>query len=83
MTMDAHENVPRYFADFLRDFGQFSEKNAQQHGELGREIEGVRTDVQREFKSQLRWMIGTAGAIGVAIIGSVVYASIYIADRLS
>ena len=84
------EQLPRYFADFLIEFGKFREENERQHGALRTEthdlvaalrteIQELRTEMHREFASQIRWIIGTIGGMGLAIIGSI----IYVASRIS
>ena len=82
------------FATFLVEFGKFREENQREHsrlredierrhGELLAEYSQLRTDMHKELNSQLRWMIGTIGGMGVALLATVITSVVYIAGRLS
>ena len=43
------ERLPRYFADFLNEFGRFREENERQHGALRAEIGAVRIETAEQI----------------------------------
>ena len=64
MTTDAQMNpegewIPRYFADFRREFDAYKEENARQHADLGGRISRV--------EGELRVIKGVTIAIFVAV----------------
>lgn len=81
------------FATFLVEFGRFREESQREHGQLRedgerrhrelREEHGhLRTEMHKELNSQLRWMIGTIGGMGVALLVAIITSAVYIAGRL-
>ena len=40
-------NVPKWFSDFMLEFGRFREQNQREHGELAREIAAAETRTTR------------------------------------
>ena len=74
------------FATFLVEFGRFREENQREHGQLREDAEcrhgELRAEMHKEFSSQLRWMIGTIGGLGAAVVVAIVTSTVYIAGRL-
>lgn len=70
------------FTTFLVEFGRFREENQREHGELRDDQGRLRAEMHREFNSQLRWMIGTIGGMGVAVVVAIATSAIHIAGRL-
>ena len=70
------------FASFLIEFGKFREENQREHGRLREENAQLRADMHKELNSHLRWMIGTIGGMGVALLVAIVTSTVYIAGRL-
>ncbi len=70
------------FATFLVEFGKFREDNQREHGQLRAEHGQLRAEIHKELNSHLRWMIGTIGGMGVAVIVAIVTSTVYIAGRL-
>ena len=83
--------------DYQREHRQLREDNERRHGELRAEgeqrhgelrAEGeqrhgeLRAEMHKEFNSHLRWMIGTIGGMGVALLVAIVTSTVYIAGRL-
>ena len=46
MTQDT-QNVPKWFSDFMLEFGRFREQNQREHGELATEIAAAETRLTR------------------------------------
>ena len=70
------------FTTFLVEFGRFREENQREHGQLREEHSRLRAEMHKELNSHLRWIIGTIGGMGVALLVAIVTSSIYIAGRL-
>ncbi len=74
------------FAAFLAEFGRFREDNQREHGQLRADSERrhgeLRVEMHKEFNSHLRWIIGTIGGMGVAVLVAIVTSTVYIAGRL-
>ncbi len=59
---DEPDAVPKYFSDFMVEFGRFREENQRQHGELAERI------AQVEARLAWRMMAGGVGSIGAIIL---------------
>ena len=53
-------SVPKWFSDFMVEFGKFREQNQREHGQL---LEKIQASENR----MIRWTIGAIG-VGVTII---------------
>ena len=54
--------------------GTLEARTTEQIGALRTEIAETRTEMHREFASLLRWAVGTMVGMGVAVVGSLIYA---------
>ena len=63
--MAEHDKVPRYFSDYLQEFGRFREENAKEHGQL---------------ESRLTWRLVSAVTASTAIaIAALTFVIVYLA----
>ena len=76
------ERIPRYFTDFLIEFGRFREENERQHGalraEMAQQAQALRAEVANvelriaQMEARLMWR----GLGGLAIIASLMVAAL-------
>ena len=70
------ENVPRWFVEFLNEFGRFREENERQHRELADRISATRIESGGQFASlgvqiaELRGEFRSLKTIGIVIASS-------------
>ena len=68
------ERIPRYFADFLNEFGRFREENERQHGALRAEMIDRISSLEvriAQMEARLMWR----GLGGLAVIASLMVAA--------
>ena len=84
------EKIADVHADLLEKIADVRVESAEKFGELRAELKadiaenkaeiaGLRAEMHREFARLLRWVIGTIGGMGIAVIGTL----IYVAERLA
>ena len=80
------QKIANVHADLLEKIGDVRVESAEKFGELKAEIAEnkvaiaeTRAEMHQEFARMLRWVVGTIGGMGLAVIGTL----IYVTERLA